>query len=74
MAKHRAVNLGKCKLTLSLAIQLMLYSFTFGEVTETELRASHVLGKCSTWLISSPRFLLLFCFLDQVLPCSSSWP
>lgn len=32
MAKHRAVNLGKCKLTLSLAIQLMLYSFTFWEV------------------------------------------
>lgn len=62
MAKHRAVNLGKCKLPLSLAIQLMLYSFTFGEVTETELRASHVLGKCFTWLISSPRFLLLFFF------------
>lgn len=29
MAKYRAVNLGKCKLTLSLAIQLKLYSFTF---------------------------------------------
>lgn len=29
MAKHRTVNLGKCKLTLSLAIQLKLYSFTF---------------------------------------------
>lgn len=62
MAKHRAVNLGKCKLTLSLAIQLMLYSFTFWEVTETELRASHVLGKCSTWLSLALGFCYCFVF------------
>lgn len=29
MAEHRAVDLGKCKPTLSLTIQLMLYLFPF---------------------------------------------